>query len=312
MNKWILGLDGGGTKTVCVAIDEQANVRAESRTDSTNRNSVGDDAARANMEKAISDALAQVNAGPDDVAAICLGMAGVGRPADRERVARWVRDILPGAPAAIHNDSVIALASGTRGQLYGVVVISGTGMISYGFDRQGNEARAGGWGALLGDEGGGYEIGSAVLHAVTAAVDDRGPQTALCDAVLSHLGLSDAQELIDWAYADTSWQRFAALAPLAMTWAERGDGVAQQIVQQAARDLAMAAGAVVRKLALDQEPFPLVLAGGNLHSGPLLDALRERLQTKFPQATIQQPQVDPAIGAALLALNNLHARESES
>lgn len=301
MTQIVLGLDGGGTKTVCVAIDREERVLAQSRTASSNRNSVGDEAARSHMITAVEQVLQEAAATSTDVGAICLGMAGVDRPADRARVAAWLGHVLPDVPQLIHNDAVAALASGTRGELYGVVIISGTGMIVYGYDRAGNSVRAGGWGALLGDEGSGYKIGSAILHAVTAAVDGRGPDTALCDAVLAHLQLPNASALIDWAYADTSWQRFAALSPLAMAWYRRGDGVATAIVEQAARDLATAARAVVRKLDLHDE-FPLVLAGGNLRPGPLFDVLRREIEATIPAATITQPQVDPAIGAALLAL----------
>lgn len=306
MTRIVLGLDGGGTKTVCVAIDETEQVLAQSRTASSNRNSVGDEAARTHVAQAVTQVLRSANAQPADVAAVCLGMAGVDRPADRERVAAWMEAVLPGVPQLIHNDAVAALASGTRGELFGVVIISGTGMIVYGFDRAGNSVRAGGWGALLGDEGSGYKIGSAILHAVTAAVDGRGPDTALHAAVLEHLQLPNASALIDWAYADTRWQRFAALSPLAMEWSQRGDAVAVAIVEQAAHDLATAARAVVRKLELGTEGFPLVLAGGNLRPGPLFDALQNEIQRSIPGATIARPQVDPAVGAALLALKQQH------
>ena len=101
---------------------------------------------------------------------------------------RGWRELLPDVPALIHNDAVIALASGTGGQLYGVVLISGTGMIAMGFNRAGERRRAGGWGALLGDGGSGYAIGAAVLRAVTWAADGRGPATSLTSATLASAG----------------------------------------------------------------------------------------------------------------------------
>ena len=81
------------------------------------------------------------------VQGIGLGMAGVDRPSDKERIKSWLHEALP---ASVHtticNDAVIALASGTKGKLFGVVVISGTGTISVGFDEHGNTKRAAGWG----------------------------------------------------------------------------------------------------------------------------------------------------------------------
>ena len=77
---------------------------------------------------------------------VCLGMAGVDRPSDKERVQGWVHEVIPKVHVQTSNDAVIALASGTKGKLFGVVVISGTGTISVGFDAKGETARAAGWG----------------------------------------------------------------------------------------------------------------------------------------------------------------------
>ncbi|MEZ4664626.1 MAG: BadF/BadG/BcrA/BcrD ATPase family protein [Caldilineaceae bacterium] len=297
-----LGIDGGGTKTSCVVLNEAAQVVGQGRRGSSNRNSVGDATAAANVAAAIDDALAAAGAAKADVAALCLGMSGVGRPADRALVAGWMDVILPGVPTAIYNDAIIALASGTRGRLFGIVIVSGTGMIVYGFDANGGEARAGGWGPLLGDEGGGYAIGAAVLKAATAAVDDRGPQTALQPALLQHLGLAQPSDLVTWAYAETGWDRIAQLAVLAAECATQGDLVANAILDQAAADLAVAAAAVARRLNLTDAAFPLVFSGGNLRPGPLFERLTQKLAIVLPTAQIRTPQVEPAEAAALLAL----------
>lgn len=120
--------------------------------------------------------------------AIVLGMSGVDRPEDKERVTSWINELfshdgqMPSIQIGIHNDGVIALSSGTGGILYGAVVISGTGMISLGYDKQGHTLRAGGWGyvhiyidinnihsPLLGDRGSGFAIGQDIAYAAVAA-----------------------------------------------------------------------------------------------------------------------------------------------
>lgn len=300
--KLVLGIDGGGTKTSCVVLNGEGHILGRSRSGSSNRNSVGDAAAMTNVAAAIEDALADAGASKADVSALCLGMSGVGRPADRALVAGWIEQILPNIPAAIYNDAIIALASGTRGRLFGIVVVSGTGMIVYGFDADGREARAGGWGPLLGDEGGGYAIGAAALKAVTAAVDGRGPQTALESALLQHLALRQPPELVSWAYAESGWDRIAQLAMLTADCAAKGDPVAVSIIEEAAADLAIAAQAVARRLQLTDLDFPLVLSGGNLRPGLLFERLTQKLADALPTAQILTPQVEPAEAAALLAL----------
>jgi N-acetylglucosamine kinase-like BadF-type ATPase len=298
----VVGIDGGGTKTDVVLMDRARRVLGRGQAGSTNWNSVGLDGARANLSQAVDAALADANRGRAQVSAVCIGASGVDRPLDRERMTQWLGDLFPAARLIIHNDAIIALASGTGGEIYGVVLISGTGMIVYGFDRQGKRVRAGGWGALLGDVGSGYAIGAALLKAVTWAADGRAAQTALTAAVLGHLGLEQPQQLIDWAYGNIAWERFAALAPLAIRCAEEGDPVAEAIVEEAASGLAVAVQAVVEQLHLGQAAFPLVLAGGNLRPGFFQERVRQMLQAVAPNAHLIRPEVDPAVGAALLAL----------
>jgi N-acetylglucosamine kinase-like BadF-type ATPase len=313
LQRLILGLDGGGTKTVCVALDAATEppatpdaaafipILGRAQSASTNWNSVGVDAAHAAFDAAVRQTVAAAGGALPDVAGICVGMSGVDRPADRARVQEWLHRLMPATPALIYNDAVAALASGTGGVLFGVVVVSGTGMIALGYNRAGARSRAGGWGALLGDGGSGYALGAAILRAVAWAADGRGPQTALLPAVLALLDLDDTDALIRWAYDEFAWHRFARLAPLAVTCAAQGDAVAQAILAQGADDLDIAIETVAHNLGLGADAFPLVAAGGNLRPGLLCDLLAARLRHTLPAARLVHPVVDPAVGAALLA-----------
>lgn len=298
----VLGIDGGGTKTVAVLMAQDRTELGRGQAGSTNWNSVGIERAHSHLDEAIDGALSSGGHGQGEVGAVCIGASGVDRPLDRERMTGWLQARFPTAALAIHNDAVIALASGTGGEIFGVVLISGTGMIVYGFDQEGRRQRAGGWGALLGDRGSGYALGAEVLKAVTWAADGRGPETMLTTMLLAHLGLAQAQDLVDWAYRDIAWERFAALAPLAIEAAEGGDAVAQRIVEDGAQGLAIAVKAVVTALGLAERPFPLVMAGDNLRPGLFQERVKQHILAAAPQATLIRPAVDPAIGAALLAL----------
>eukprot|EP00947_MAST-08B_sp_MAST-8B-sp1_P000907 g907.t1 len=206
------------------------------------------------------------------VRAICLGLSGVDRQHDREAVDRFMADLkvkdlkaadeAPPPPTAsgtlpadceviIHNDAVAALCSGTLGALRGVVVISGTGMIAYGHNGT-SESRCGGYGPLLGDRGSGYDIGFEVVKHALRGSDGRGPATPLLQAVLGKTGLERPSQLIDWCYKDVSWDRVAALAPLAFECAAppHEDPVAQRIVKECAAELALAVVTVARKLGM--------------------------------------------------------------
>ncbi len=306
----VLGLDGGGTKTVCAALSLPAlgdavlsagEVMGWGRSGSSNRNSVGDETARRHIYLAIDAALADANARADEVAAICLCLSGIDRPADIALVEWWTRDRLPHAQISIYNDSVAALASGTGGKLHGIVAVSGTGMIVLGYNERGERQRAAGWGALLDRHGSGHALGLGALHAITRAVDGSGPATALTEAVLSHLELATPQQLIPWLYGDLAWSRVAALAPLVFACAEAGDGVADSLLDEAADRLAESVAAVASRLNMANEQFTLVLSGGNLRPGPLQERLRAQIGKVTPGAEIVRPEVEPAVGAAWLA-----------
>ncbi len=312
----LLGLDGGGTKTVCAALSLPAwgdaarsagEVAGWGRSGSSNRNSVGDETARRHIYLAIDAALVQARAQAADVAAICLCLSGIDRPADIELVKRWARDRLPRAQISVYNDSVAALASGTGGKLHGIVAVSGTGMIVLGYSERGERQRAAGWGALLDRHGSGHALGSGALHAITRAADGSGPATALTEAVLQHLGLDAPQQLIPWLYGDLAWSRVAALAPFVFECAAAGDPVADALLDAAADELAAAVEAVARRLDMASAEFTLVLSGGNLRPGPLQDRLRARIRQVAPRAEIVRPTVEPAVGAAWLAATSRSA-----
>lgn len=299
----VLGIDGGGTKTVAVVVDGSGRVLGRGQADSTNWNSVGVETAQANLFAVAGQALKQAGRAAEELAAVCIGASGVDRPDDRARMQSWLGELAPQATPAIHNDAVVALAAGTGGDLYGLVLIAGTGMIVYGFDRSGRSVRAGGTGALLGDRGSGYAIGADALAAVMWAADGRGPQTALTGAILAHLGLEHPQALIPWTYTDLAWERFAGVAPVVFRCAADGDAVAVALVDRAAAGLAVAVRAVAEKLAFD-DGVPLVMAGGLLRPGPYAQLVAEKVVGLGLDCETVHPEVEPAVGAALLALRS--------
>uniref|UniRef100_A0A453BN18 N-acetyl-D-glucosamine kinase n=1 Tax=Aegilops tauschii subsp. strangulata TaxID=200361 RepID=A0A453BN18_AEGTS len=200
--------------------------------------------------------------------------------------------------------------SGTMGKLHGCVLIAGTGTIAYGFTSDGREARAAGAGPVLGDWGSGYGISAQALTAVVRAYDGRGPETVLTNNILDFLGLASPDELIGWTYEDQSWARIADILPVVVESAEAGDEVANKILHNSVGELASSVKAVVQRLALSGEDgkdlFPLVMVGKVLEANQRWDIGKEVIScvTKtYPGAYPIHPEVEPAVGAALLAWN---------
>jgi N-acetylglucosamine kinase-like BadF-type ATPase len=88
-----LGIDGGGTKTRCVAVNEEGEVLATTTVGSTNINAIEHGTVRERLAEAVVTVLSQASAEPADVVAVGLGMSGVGRPADVQLVRRWMAEI---------------------------------------------------------------------------------------------------------------------------------------------------------------------------------------------------------------------------
>src|SRR3954469_8377178 len=188
----VLGIDAGGTKTVCLLADERGLIVSEGRGPGANLQAAGELEVEKVLHQVMETALGERTTRP---AAVCLGIAGVDREDDRRVVSAIMRRIAPGSRVLVVNDALVALEAGAPG-LPGIVVISGTGSIAYGRNALGAAARAGGWGHVIGDEGSGYWIGRQALAAVVREVDGRGPRTELTDDVLAHFGVPNAAGLI--------------------------------------------------------------------------------------------------------------------
>ena len=149
---YVLGIDAGGTKTVCLLADETGRILAESRAGGANLQASGELEVEKVLHRVMEDAVGERDIRPD---AVCLGIAGVDRVDDADAVRGIMRRIGFKTRALVVNDALVALVAGA-GDDPGVVIIAGTGSIAYGRDAAGRAARAGGWGYLLGDEGGGF------------------------------------------------------------------------------------------------------------------------------------------------------------
>jgi N-acetylglucosamine kinase-like BadF-type ATPase len=297
---FVLGIDAGGTKTVCQLADENGEVLAEARRGGANLQAAGELEVEKVLHHVMEEALGDHDIAP---AAICLGIAGVDRPDDAQVVRAIMKRIGYKARILVVNDALVALEAGAPGAA-GVVLIAGTGSIAYGRNAHNQSARAGGWGYMLGDEGSGYWIGRAALRAVLREADRRGPATALTGLLLHYYGVSRAQELIAQVYHGTL--RPAAIAALAQCVQgafSDGDGVAIGILRGAADQLESAAISVARRLDLLGTEFPFVLSGGIFRAVPWLEQeLLRRLPLASPRSTAQLLQDEPATGAVRLAL----------
>lgn len=301
---YIIGIDGGGTRTVGILTTKTGQCLAQVQSGPSNYHVVGEAKTQAVLESVIGELCEKAEILSVSATHFCLGMAGLGRAEDRKVVGRICDKLgISKNRRILTHDAHIALVGGTEKQ-HGVIVISGTGAIVYGINANGDEARASGWGYLLGDEGSGYDIAIKGLQAVARAADGRGNPTELTNRILHRLERNEPSELIRWTHA-ASRDEIAQLAEVIFDTAQTTDAVATKIVDEAADELVCAAESVIKQLEFI-EPFDIVLSGGNLIHQPIFsDKLRHQLARIQPKASVLLPKHEPAYGAVLLAQASL-------
>jgi N-acetylglucosamine kinase-like BadF-type ATPase len=296
----VLGIDAGGTKTVCLLADRTGLILSEARGPGANLHSAGELAVEKVLHQVMESALDGRTVTPD---AICLGIAGVDRQDEANTITAIMRRIGHRSRVLVVNDALIALVAGAR-DAPGIVIISGTGSIVYGRNAHGEAARAGGWGHMIGDEGSGYWIGREALAAVMRASDGRGPATRLRDDILAYFEIEDVPQLPRIVYdRDIPRKSVAALGPIIDRAAAQGDAVAERILESAADELVAAARSVATRLEMRGDAFTFLLAGSVFRVVPWLGIhLPGRLTEIAPRCAVRVLEEEPAVGAVWLAL----------
>ena len=251
--------------------------------------------------KTLTDTLAWLAAQPEGLAGcdgLCIGSAGISNP----DAYNFIQDIIRAGgytgPLQIVGDQVTALA-GALGQPVGTVLIAGTGSICYARTADGREARSGGWGHLIGDEGSGYALGRDALAAVARAWDGWGEKTLLSQLLAEQMELDDQKKIISYTYGGDK-SRIAALAPLVEQAAGQDDAVALEIIRDNAVKMTGLVGAVARQLGI--KAGKVAMLGGLLeHDTKLRETFVAEMGRQYPALTCTEPEQDAAAGALMLA-----------
>lgn len=288
-----LGIDGGGTKTRCV-VGDATSVLGTGSGSGSNIVRLGEACARDSLSGAIHEACVQAGISPWQIDRTCAGLAGAGDDGIASLAQRLMIEIVGGAIEVI-GDMEIALESAFGGGA-GVIVIAGTGSIAYGRNSKGETARAGGWGRVISDEGSGHWI---ALEGIKASLreHDRGEDSYLLRELMIALGTSDVNDLAARSNADPL-PEFAPLFPLVVVAAEGGDATAIKVLDQAGRELAGTAAAVVRRLFGDAEVVPIATHGGVFTGSARVKGIFDaELRRACPHARSVDCEVNPVMGA---------------
>ncbi|MFE4227576.1 N-acetylglucosamine kinase [Arthrobacter sp. NPDC056886] len=285
----VIGLDIGGTKTRGVRFEDGKPVADESVGSSNVQNVSPEEAARN-----LAELFGMIGGGA--VGQVYVGAGGIDTDDDAAALAALIAPHVPGARITVVHDTRLLLAAG--GASTGVAVIAGTGSAAWGRNGRGEEARAGGWGYLLGDEGSGYWLGrEAVRHSLRRMNQGLEPDE-LTSALLASCGVDHPNMLIAMFHSPATGRRFwAQQARLVVEAAGAGHATSQALMDQAGSDLANLAAQTVRQLGLEG---PVILGGG---LGMNVPRLQESFRTALAAAGITDVRVleqEPVFGVLQL------------
>jgi len=306
--QYVVGIDGGGTKTIMKLADMDGGLLACCEGGPANINTVGSAGLEEVLKKLTLQGLEKIGGDLSDCMAVCLGMAGAGRPAEKEVIRDILQRIGFNTEIIITDDAFTALYGGT-GSCEGVILISGTGSICYGRDSLGQTRRAGGWGYIAGDEGSGYDIGLKALRHAVRSLDGRDAASPLSDMVMERIKLT-GMDVVQLIYRSGEGKNaIAQLAPLVDAAFDRGDSYAEKILRNAVDELMLSVKSVVDGLHLGNGHFQLALGGSVLQkSGYMAEGIKKRMSREYPAASVFKAKDDAAWGAVQIAMDHIANR----
>jgi len=302
--KIILGLESGATKTDCVIVNEYGEVLGLGSTGSSSHYSVSVRMAKRNFLAAIKRAAEEAEVDKFDVG--CFGVSGLDTKEDYALYDEFLSSLDLTTKNIIVGDEVIAFYAVNYG-LPCIVVIAGTGSIAYGVNSHGEEARAGGWEWLVGDEGSAYDIARRGLMAAIRAYDGRGKGTMLTKTFMRHFDISDFRDIYQKIYGNIRKGKTAisSLAPLITSTAEKGDVISIKILQEVGEELGLSAIAVAERLKMTGEKVIIGSVGGVFMIGDLVfNHFYEKIKQRIPEAAFRQSIKTAFVGAAILGLKS--------
>ncbi|MDZ7671588.1 MAG: BadF/BadG/BcrA/BcrD ATPase family protein [Halanaerobiales bacterium] len=300
-----LGIDGGGTKTKFMLIDNQGSILSYLKEDTIDYKRIGKDKFKNRIKRSINQIIKDSIINLKDIEYSFWGIPCYGdelTKQEEKHIDQIIGDILKNENYKLGND----VEAGWAGSLVckpGINLVAGTGAIGFGKDSQGNKARASGWGHRIGDEGSAFWLGEKLLNNFTKQSDGRQEKTLLYTLVREKLSLKNDFEIINLVTSENNFGRkeIANLALILYKAAQNGDKKAIRIYKQAAFELSQVVKTVYSKLEFNEsKKVTVTYSGGVFKSGNLiLKPLRNYLGELYLE--LKSPELKPVTGAALYA-----------
>lgn len=288
MAKYYISTDGGGTKLNTVCFDDEFNLVSQSRSGAVNPRFTDISVIEQNMREGIDKCLS--NTGIKQIEHLYITMPG---PASLyERILREYCDL---NGHTVFSEGYACLIAGVH-KVRGIVALSGTGSGVFYIQDMANIRSIGGWGALFGDEGSGYEIGATALRVAQYAVDGRGKNTLLVELIKSQFSLQNLHDIVSLVYGKTDYRSIISSICLTVCKAaEMGDTVSANIMKSAGHSQGHMVNTLIRKHTIPED-LPIVVSGSVWrYNRPMYDAFSQFVHKENPGFKIYKPCFEPVI-----------------
>jgi N-acetylglucosamine kinase-like BadF-type ATPase len=316
---YVIGIDGGGTKTTCLFLEADRDTLPSTPKivtgGGTNPHVIGFEETGVRLVSLLIAGMERYSISPSEVVSIGCCLAGIGRSEDEAEMARVLKNFFlklnfsENYNLFIGSDSLAALKGALPPESdEGLLIIAGTGSNAIGIDQHRKIHCCGGWGHLLGDEGSGYYLSLKALSSVAKEADGRGPETLISPILLKKLQLEEPQELIRYIYKRRlEKHEIARLAQCVIEASDQKDEVAIRILKEAAEELVLHIESLFQKNFNETTP---VTASGSIftHSRVVKQHFIEGIQRKGLGMFVE-PYGSPEYGAALLAKSLIGTRK---
>ncbi len=300
--KYIIGIDGGGTKTDCVVVDSNLHILFKTKGNPSNFLVEGTEKVSESILVLINKCKEELKFDYSDIEIILLGTAGAGRKNDVDRLKDSFINFSKNKGIYLHHfhvesDARIALEGAFTGKP-GAILIAGTGSIILGKDKDGHIHRVGGFGRQIGDEGSGYSLGRKGFNAVSKQFDGRGIPTIISELIKEKFNIDSSESLITEIYRNNF--PIASIAPLVISAAENNDIPAKKIIEDELAELLLHISAMKQKLGLFELDISFI--GGLVNNDNFYSrTLKEKIIKNFKDVNIKSPEGPPVFGAVLMA-----------
>jgi N-acetylglucosamine kinase-like BadF-type ATPase len=305
--RYIMGVDGGGSKTYAVVVDEFGTKVGSGLGGCGNHQGQGIEKALVEITTAMNQALSQAGLTPSDIDFVQYSLAGADRPKDFS-ILRPGLGTLPYRNWDVVCDTMGGLRSGSR-DYTGVVLVCGAGTNAAGRNPRGQTVQTGGMGYLFGDAAGGYHMARETFRRAMRSWEYRDRPSILSERVAKYLGFDSMGEVFDYYLDHDIYTVPPELTLILHQAGDEGDELAIEILEENGYELGVAANSVIRRLGgFEGRTIPIVLVGSVLQKGRsmvLLSTLEETVRNENPNIEIVIPEMVPVYGAVMLGMDAL-------